>query len=437
MGMAASQARYLGLTARKTNVEYEGQQINQARTALANQSANLWNEMLNMAVPTAPKTTDYTEQQYAFSDGANEYEIDKLQRADKTIAGEKYNYQVTYHYNQNVYKAIQEKNTNPQVQKVSTFDTNAKTEGNISVKKQSNGYDVTDSSGTTALFKTCTSKDLEELQALAQKGLITIDNVNEFSKCEAETESGETVNIYCKNEDLEKLAKSGEAGELKYATAVKNGSKYKVGNTTAEKYDSSDSIQKQALEQIRYDYPELALVADDDIYVYEKNGKMYFSTKTDLDKCVTSGSSSTKSSNYQISSPIDFQQSLNQYYAADIEEKVTTTEYARLDDKSGTDRYQNIKLESMGTSFALNSQEKTDEKAYEDAMQEYNYNITKYEKRLAEINAKTSLIQVEDRTLELRLRQLDTEQKALSTEMEAVKSLIQKNIETTFKTFSS
>lgn len=35
MGMAASQARYLGLTARKTNVEYEGQQVNQQRTALA------------------------------------------------------------------------------------------------------------------------------------------------------------------------------------------------------------------------------------------------------------------------------------------------------------------------------------------------------------------------------------------------------------------
>ena len=32
MGMAASQARYLGLTARKTNVEYEGQQINKAQT---------------------------------------------------------------------------------------------------------------------------------------------------------------------------------------------------------------------------------------------------------------------------------------------------------------------------------------------------------------------------------------------------------------------
>ena len=69
MGMAASQARYLGLTARKTNTEYEGQRINQARTALANQSANLWNRMLALQVPTAPKTTDYTTQQYAFTDG--------------------------------------------------------------------------------------------------------------------------------------------------------------------------------------------------------------------------------------------------------------------------------------------------------------------------------------------------------------------------------
>ena len=36
MGMSASQARFLSLTARKTNVEYEGQQINQQRTTLSN-----------------------------------------------------------------------------------------------------------------------------------------------------------------------------------------------------------------------------------------------------------------------------------------------------------------------------------------------------------------------------------------------------------------
>ena len=54
MGMAASQARYLGLSARKTNIEFEGQQVNQQRTALANESAGLFRRMLSLDVPTAP-----------------------------------------------------------------------------------------------------------------------------------------------------------------------------------------------------------------------------------------------------------------------------------------------------------------------------------------------------------------------------------------------
>ena len=56
-------------------------------------------------------------------------------------------------------------------------------------------------------------------------------------------------------------------------------------------------------------------------------------------------------------------------------------------------------------------------------------------KKIADINAKTEKIQEQDRTLELRLKQLDTEQEALQTEMEAVKKVIDKNIESTFKTF--
>ena len=55
MGMAASQARYLSLVARKTNTEYEGQQINQERTVLANRTADLFNQMLTMSVPTCPE----------------------------------------------------------------------------------------------------------------------------------------------------------------------------------------------------------------------------------------------------------------------------------------------------------------------------------------------------------------------------------------------
>ena len=70
MGMAASQARFLGLTARKTNVEYEGQQINQQRTTLANQSANYYNQLLGMSVPVPPSVADYTKTVYSFNDGA-------------------------------------------------------------------------------------------------------------------------------------------------------------------------------------------------------------------------------------------------------------------------------------------------------------------------------------------------------------------------------
>ena len=78
MGMAASQARFLGLTARKTNVEFEGQQINQQRTSLSNQSANYYNDLLGMSVPVPPSVDSYTKTVYTFDDGALTNEITAL-----------------------------------------------------------------------------------------------------------------------------------------------------------------------------------------------------------------------------------------------------------------------------------------------------------------------------------------------------------------------
>ena len=78
MGMAASQARWLALTARKTNVEYEGQQVNQARTALAMKSANTFNELLALEVPTAPSTQDFTKLEYTYQDGNISETIDDM-----------------------------------------------------------------------------------------------------------------------------------------------------------------------------------------------------------------------------------------------------------------------------------------------------------------------------------------------------------------------
>jgi hypothetical protein len=48
------------------------------------------------------------------------------------------------------------------------------------------------------------------------------------------------------------------------------------------------------------------------------------------------------------------------------------------------------------------------------------------------INAMQSL----DQSLELQLRRVDTQQQAVQTELEAVKKVIDKNVELTFKTFA-
>ncbi len=67
MGLAASQARFLGLTARKSNIEYEGQQVNQQRTALAEEVNALYNSLASLALPVAPDATQYYESNYSFS----------------------------------------------------------------------------------------------------------------------------------------------------------------------------------------------------------------------------------------------------------------------------------------------------------------------------------------------------------------------------------
>lgn len=68
MGMAASQARFLNLTARKSNTEYQGQQVNQARSVLALESANIVAQMAALEVPTPPIKTDYSQMAYSFVD---------------------------------------------------------------------------------------------------------------------------------------------------------------------------------------------------------------------------------------------------------------------------------------------------------------------------------------------------------------------------------
>ncbi len=79
MGLAATQARFLGITARKSNIEYEGQQVNQQRTALAEEVNALYNKLIALELPVAPDTTEYYESNYSFSlDNTDDYDGDYI-----------------------------------------------------------------------------------------------------------------------------------------------------------------------------------------------------------------------------------------------------------------------------------------------------------------------------------------------------------------------
>ena len=51
------------------------------------------------------------------------------------------------------------------------------------------------------------------------------------------------------------------------------------------------------------------------------------------------------------------------------------------------------------------------------------------------LQARVAAIQAIDKSLELQLRRVDTQRDAVQTEIDAVRKVIQKNIESTFKTF--
>ncbi len=78
MSMSSSQARYLALQQRMSDVEYEGQQINQARLNLSRETSDLTTQLLNLPVATPPVMKDYIKTIYTTRIGATECQIDSV-----------------------------------------------------------------------------------------------------------------------------------------------------------------------------------------------------------------------------------------------------------------------------------------------------------------------------------------------------------------------
>ncbi len=416
MGMAASQARYLGLTARKTNVEYEGQQVNQARTALANQSANTFNELLALEVPTAPSTQDYTTLQYSYEDGVNGETITEMSELINDSDG--YNYMITHYHYSDVYTGVKSTKVNPQV----SFGTKAAKEV---VSSQNVSYDK-DADEYTVNGQVLTKYDpTDETQKATYSQIVT--DYPDFTKSSVDdvftyTDADGKLSFATRS-DLNKAA-NGSSDLASYT--IKEDVPAYVGNCSVLPYDPLDSDMKAAYEQICQDFPADEIADTEQIYTWQSQGKTYFATFDDLKASSESAVDQTK--------PSENQSKLTIYDAESVKTKMEQTQKAFVDlDDSG--RPQTIRYADSTITYSLNTETITDENAYNDAMNQYNYDMQVYEKKIADINAKTEKIQEQDRTLELRLRQLDTEQEALQTEMEAVKKVIEKNIESTFKTF--
>lgn len=416
MGMAASQARYLGLTARKTNVEYEGQQINQARTALANQSANTFNELLALEVPTAPSTQDYTTLQYSYQDGTTDETITDMSELLNDPDG--YNYLISHYHYADVFTGIQSKKTNPQVVMGEKATQGSVAQTNVTYDAATGAYTVNGQALTKYDANVQEQKDNYDKIAQEYKDFANT-NINDIY-----TYTGTDGNMYFTTQSDLDSAVAGTA-DMKDYTVNQNVPAF-VGNCEVSAYDPTDTEQKAAYEQICKDFPTESIATSNNIYTWEYQGKTYFASLEDLTASAISGPDQTK--------PSENQNKLTMYNAQNVNTKIERQQKAFVDlDDSG--RPQSIRFEDSSATYALSTETKTDENAYNDAMNQYNYDMQVYEKKIADINAKTEKIQEQDRTLELRLRQLDTEQEALQTEMESVKKVIDKNIESTFKTF--
>ncbi len=393
MGMAASQARFLGLTARKTNTEYEGQQINQQRTTLSNQSANYYNQLLGMAVPVPPSVDDYTKTVYTFKDGALSNSISSM----IAQAGGLYLISYTSSWTDDFAavsagQSIVTKNSNPDLNK-----TNNAINGVV--------YGV---------------------------GAKELRRMGDAFKLDVYKDDKKTgTSVYMKN------GKYYSDAECKTAIKDVDKSSYKLNENYNDEYlkslslDQLEKLQEEEEQYISILNKQYAPDGNETWMVrYVQNTSTgtwspFFNKKSVLDKAIYSdnGSSQSNIPAYTIGS-------------AQKTEEVKGVQARMEQDASG--RIISVTLNPGNAdevTYAVTTNTTTDQAKYNDAMNQYEYDKYQYDQSIQEINAKIEIIQSEDKNLELRLKQLDTEQDAISTEMDAVQKVIEKNTESTFKTF--
>ena len=620
MGMSASQARFLSLTARKTNVEYEGQQINQQRTTLSNESSNYYSQLSSMAVPVPPSTQDFTKITYTFNDGSAKNTITSLVATKNTAksglymlnyvqetpshnmvvngtsivtkTNDKYNigtvelqeagnddysiekftkagipYQVVVAMSQKEreeklavekqYVAMaSEKYANEDwlvryqrssstgsyeavlysLKELQNADYNAKTGASLSGIRQYVFGETTESKeiknahakltqDSTGRYQTITIYDDNDIKATTIQGdTRTQSQINAFELWSVrEPKYSDYVDFYSSSElynqyktaskDCYNQALGGNRNCYRHVLAhMLDLTLYANGTVNTDAYPKqySSSISNGSIDvnisandiygnkiNAYGNTPNMLAISDAIRDGYQPEGKTkkytiltspYTDTSTEYGRFMSNyylkqgNPTDTQKllSNYSINSNgqiknktleqkcVDLIKALELYNSGELEISSYDTlimifsaldndiQTFTLNDAEGYDaayaQWQNSKPANIepvigdittysvtgnGTTYTLTTKTETDDAAYNDAMNQYYYDKAQYDQKVQEVNSKINIIQTQDKNLELKLKQLDTEQNAIQTEMDAVKKVISKNVESSFKTFNA
>ena len=487
MGMAASQARLLGLQARQTNLEYQGQQINQERTILSQQCTALYNSLLAMQVPIPPSTQDYTTIEYSGSDGATNFTLGSVKpsgqnylvelqttgtgpaisanygssvcgKAGATVQGD--NVPVSTSTSLGTYSPTTE-TPNPTLHKFvakigalgSDLPSGADPADYMQMDEDGNYVPVEEFESGTVYFEVVDQAtyeaDPDSYEVVAENFETTnssflLSEISDYYIRDGETLTQLTV-------DSEYIVKDGDSFTVNLPSGLELFHESPTGTESPTNPNAGATTiageVAYTFSEAQTQYPDLdwskyeeairntygaqdSGITTDSFYVFFKTSdtginEVYFALKQDVD------------------SPDGFAQTLS-YKPNGTFTKSEEKDQCKLEfDSSGRITKISIPEYDSGTGavvswrdIELKATKVTDNAAYQDAYNKYEYAQYEYDKTQQEINAKTEIIQQQDRNLELKLQRLDNERQQITTEIEAVEKVIQENIEDSYKTFS-
>ena len=544
MGMSASQARLLALTQRMSDVEYQGQQINQQRTTLSNQVNALYNSLLEMDVPVPPSTNDYQKLVYTGKLGATEYSFEannvvpKGSNSYSVVVGQKgYGNTISattgfskvenspgsvtgqaFEGSSSKGSSIYGKNNTPEHD-----EAVLKAQGNNYIYINLSYSDINDklyeklkNDPNTAVYREVDRNvsesdyltffgysekhngikyvknpepyrvDLEQARQLTGGCFVKVKASDLLEACGFPINGNYVGNSFFRGSDGLRIDDDIDNDDEKVCTGTEYTTMYVqdgngvrkattadfAGKTTDGKYKLKDGVTYittavgdtkyslsgaydlsvdgkgvftfEALEAAGVDPETIAsykeAIANSDMQ--NDNGKNYtwqdfyvvlsndgksasFVLKSDLED----GNDNCSTFQYQPNGEYTTKQTIDDCKLKfdPTNGRISLIGIPNYDESGNIVSYTNIRLEAKSV---------TDEDAYNDAMAEYNYNKSLYDKKQENINKQTEIIQQQDKNLELKLTRLDNERNAVNTETEAVKKVIQDNIDKSYKTFS-